>query len=71
MCREVVKEPIARRYNPESDRISIEETLDQLEAFTQSYIALRMAINPDAHAAQRRLETLAPRSLVSYFDLVE
>ena len=70
MCREVVKEPAARRYNPESVRIALQEDLDQLEAIAQSYIAMRMANNPDAQAAQHRLEAIAPRSLVSYFDLV-
>jgi hypothetical protein len=70
MCREVVKEPAARRYNPESVRIALQEDLDQLEAFAQSYIAMRMANNPDAQAAQHRLEAIAPRNLVSYFDLV-
>ena len=70
MCREVVKEPAVRRYNPESIRISLQEDLEQLEAFAQSYIAMRMEINPDATAARRRLEAITPRSLVSYFDLV-
>ena len=76
MCREVVKRATnwwvgtATRYNPESQRAAIREELGDLETFAQSYLAMRMEINPDAQAAQRRLEAITPRSLVTYFDLV-
>ena len=72
MCREVVKRATnwwsgnAQRYNPESQRVALQEEIEQLEAFAQSYIALRMAINPDATAARRRLEAITPLNLVNY-----
>tara|TARA_R110000803_G_scaffold162828_1_gene226509 strand:- start:230 stop:460 length:231 start_codon:yes stop_codon:yes gene_type:complete len=75
MCREVVKKATnwwvgtATGYNSESQRAAWARD-EELEAFTQSYLAMRMEINPDAQAAQRRLEAISPRSLVSYFDLV-
>jgi hypothetical protein len=76
MCREVVKRATnwwsgnAQRYNPVSQRVALQEELGELEAIAQAYLAMRMEINPDAQAAQRRLEAITPRNLVSYFDLV-
>ena len=68
MCREVVKEKqVARRYNPESTLLA---QLEEIDAFAQAYVAMRMAFNPDPAAAQRRLEAITPRNLVGYFDLV-
>lgn len=77
MCREVVKRATnwwtgnAQRYNPESQRVALQEELDELSAIAQAYLAVRMEINPDDTAARRRLEAITPRNLVSYFDLVE
>ena len=76
MCREVVKRATnwwtgnAQRYNPVSQRVALQEELDELSAIAQAYIAVRMEINPDDQAARRRLEAITPRNLVSYFDLV-
>ena len=68
MCREVVKEKqVARRYNPESALLT---QFEEIDAFAQAYVAMRMAFNPDPAAARRRLEAITPRNLVSYFDLV-
>jgi len=55
MCREVVKPLIDQN--------------EELEAFAHAYLALRMDELPDAQAARRSLEAIAPRSLISYFDL--
>ena len=67
MCRAVVSKPQARRYNEVS---RLWNQIEEIEHLAQSYIAMRMAINPDPAALQFRLEAVAARNLVSYFDLV-
>ena len=63
MCRRDVMRTskwTARRYRQEQALIRYQE---EIQAFAQAYLTLRMEINPDYQAAWRHVEAVTPRNL--------